>query len=93
MPHITKHINGLPYQAINSLLSLRLEHDVVHLSDRTIKHICERHPKDYELCLVSIETIIIEPDYVGQSPLHPENFVLIKTGYGFIFDDSNQYHS
>lgn len=78
MPHIAKHINGLPYQAVNSLFFLRLEHDVVHLSDMAIKHICERHPHDYELCLASIEIIIIEPDYVGQSPLHPDNFVLIK---------------
>jgi hypothetical protein len=78
MPHIAKHINGLPYQAVNYLLPLRLEHAVVHLSDKTIQHICERHPNDYELCLTHIEIAVSKPDYIGQEPHHPENFEVVR---------------
>jgi|GEM_PF-6415937 len=78
MTNIAKNINGLPYHAINSLLSICLEHDAVHLSEKTIQHIYERHPQECELCLEFIEAIIVAPDYIGQSPLHQENFVLIK---------------
>ena len=28
--------------------------------------------------MAALEQVIAMPDYVGQSPLHPENFVLIK---------------
>lgn len=74
-----KHIVGLPYAALNASLSLSLAHARVHLSVQAIRHICERHPHDAAFCLQAIEPTIITPDYAGQSPRHPDNFVLIKT--------------
>ena len=73
-----KHIGGLPFEAINIVLSLTLKHNVAYLSDSTIAHMRERHPTDFDLCAASLEITILQPDYVGQSPLHPTNFVLIK---------------
>ena len=73
-----RHINGLPVTHINELLSLELTHDIVHISNQAIKHIKERHPDDYVFCLESLETVVQLPDLTGQSPLHPDHFVLIK---------------
>jgi hypothetical protein len=99
MQYVSKHIVGLPYQSINKLFLLMLEHGTVHLSDKTIQHIRERHPKDYDLCMAFIDTIIAAPDFIGQSPLHSENFVLIKkveerfllTAISTIPDEYNEY--
>lgn len=74
----SRNIKGLPYQAINSLLIQELKHGVVHLSNKTIRHVMEKHPKDYEVCLGNLELVISKPDFVGQSPLHKENFVVVK---------------
>jgi hypothetical protein len=78
MTYASKHIEGLPYQSINALLSLTLKHGTVHLSDKTIQHIRERHSKDYDLCLTSIDTIVTAPDFIGQEPHHLENFEVVK---------------
>lgn len=78
MPITSRHIHGLPHQAVNRLLSLRLEHSVAHLSAQAIRHIRKRHPADATLCLASIETIITAPDFIGQEPHHLENFELVK---------------
>jgi len=73
-----RHIGNLPYQAINKALSLNLQHDTVYLSEKAIHHIWERHPNDYHVCMEAIEVIVSTPDFTGQSPLHPDNFILIK---------------
>lgn len=74
----SRNINGLPYQAINCLLIRDLKHDIVHISDKTIRHIIEKHPNDYGICLENLELVISKPDFVGQSPLHKGNFVVVK---------------
>jgi len=72
------HIHGMSYRAINRLLSLELEHGRVHLSEKAIQHMRERHPNDLTQCMASLDVIITAPDFAGQSPLHPDNFVLVK---------------
>lgn len=74
-----KDIDGLPYKTINVLLDgFTLVTSQVHLSERAIQHIHERHPEDSNICLASIETIVTAPDFVGQAPHYPSNFEIIK---------------
>lgn len=84
MRSTARHINGLPYNAINALLPLCLTHGTVYLSEKTIRHIEERHPDDFILCMASIDTIIATPDFIDQEPHHRENFEVIKNMNGVI---------
>ena len=73
-----------------------MEHGEVHLSAMAIQHIKERHPSDYKACLAFIEEIIASPKYIGQSPLHPDNFSLVKEVGGIfamvaIITKTNEY--
>lgn len=79
-----RHIRGLPYRVINTVLALALARDVVHVSEQTLEHMLTRHPKDYELCDAYLEQVILTPEYVGQSPHHKENFEIIKRVHSHI---------
>lgn len=78
MIFLAKHIEGLPFAAINAALSLRLEHGKVHISRQTLRHIYERHPNDYAICVSAVEGIIKNPEFIGQAPHHRENFEVIS---------------
>ena len=72
----------LPYKLINKLLNTELKNGATHLSKIAHKHIFDSHPKHYDFCIERIAESIKSPDYIGQSPLHKENFEIIKS-----FDD------
>ncbi|MDX1949775.1 MAG: hypothetical protein SFT90_04675 [Rickettsiales bacterium] len=73
----SRNISGLPYKAINKLLNLNLEHDVVHLSGSVIVHVKRKHP-EYKYAIGKIDEVIKSPDFIGQSPDHIINFEVIK---------------
>ena len=69
---------GLPCERVNELLKLELTGGAVHISEKVLQHIKERHPLDGVDDMQVIESVIIAPDYIGQAPHHQENFELIK---------------
>jgi hypothetical protein len=71
-------LTGLPYKKVNKLLGLGIKSSKVYVSRKVIEHIIEKHPKDYSVCLTSLEDVIQNPDYIGQSPKHTEKYELIK---------------
>lgn len=99
MIFVAKHIDGLPFATINTLLSLDLKHGNVHISDKAIQHIRERHPEDFSTCLAALENIIRTPECIGQEPHHRENFEVIGNISGLwvlvaicsIMDDYGDY--
>lgn len=75
---VARDFVGMPYQAINRALGLILSNDKVHMSERAHGHIMQRHLADYELCMDLLDGGIAQPDFAGQTPLHPDNFFLIR---------------
>jgi hypothetical protein len=71
-------LTGLPYQAINSLLTTPLESDNVYVSFLSIQHIKENHLPDSTVALQLLPELITQPEYVGFTLRHPQNFSLFK---------------
>ena len=78
MLYTARNIEGLPYQTLNRLLTVTLEHGKIHLSNKAIMHIHERHLHDAPYCLAHLDKVITHPEIAGKSPSHPDNFVLVK---------------
>ncbi len=74
----SENISGLPYKEINRLLKLKLQHGTVHLSGRVILHIRQKHD-DHKFCIPKIVEVVESPKYVGMSPLHDKNFMIVKS--------------
>ncbi len=74
----SQNFSGLPYQAINKILSLNLCNDEIHLSAKACGHIFERHPDDFTLCFHNVGIVISEPEFAGYTDKHPDNFTIMK---------------
>lgn len=90
------NIVGLPYEAVNQLLSLDLAHGVVHLSEQAIHHMQVRHPEDFSLCITHVRSVLRTPEYIGQAPHHARNFEVVKQVEGrwvliAVSSDANEY--
>lgn len=51
---------------------------MVHFSAANQVHAYERHDAEFLGCLPHAAATIIAPDFIGQSPHHPEGFELVR---------------
>lgn len=73
----SEFFHGLPVEAIEEKLAVKLAEGPVELSAGAKLHATKRHPDDVPLILPHLADIIAAPLYVGQNPKHPGKIELI----------------
>ncbi len=63
---------------IEKVIDINLDAKPVILSKQAEKHIIEKHPEDFDLCMSHLKNGIENPDYAGVNPNHPNNFQIIE---------------
>ena len=71
------NLGPLPVSKVNAYLGLNLIDGDVRFKSIAQAHAFERHPNDFELCLVHIQRIISQPDFIGRGPNQTEGFEMI----------------
>jgi hypothetical protein len=60
---------GIITKAVIEILKLDIkENSPIFVSDGNYKHMCDKHPKDFEKYYMHIPEIIRDPNYVGINP-------------------------
>lgn len=83
MPKPTYFVSGFPFEKINGLLGLDLEHDAVKVHKLLWKKIALKHPESLSVVEAYLDQALCKPEYVGQGPNHFNNIeVIVRTPAG-----------
>jgi len=71
-------LGHLAVDVINRTIGTELQPGLARLSSKAHRHVQVDHPEDYALCLRFIETVVLDPSFIGQAPKHGQNFELLR---------------
>jgi hypothetical protein len=71
-------LGPLPVKLVNAVLRCALAPGLVHFSSANQDHAFERHPEDFLNCLPHVSVTVLYPEYIGQSPGHPDGFEMVR---------------
>lgn len=67
-----------PYEMVNRTIGTELEPGGVYISVRAQLHMQRDHPADFPIISRHLESVILNPTLIGQSPRHSSSFEMVK---------------
>jgi hypothetical protein len=71
-------LGPLPVELVSSFLRRTLAPGVIHFSSANQDHAFARHGQEFLSCLPHVGAAVLDPEYIGQGPDHPQEFEMVR---------------